>query len=144
MAQFDTDLAHGQEAEELVKSWLLARGRHKSVERVSGYQPDFDLLADNGATYEVKRDFKYARTGNFAVEVSCSDKPSGITRTVADFWVQVTDTELYIIEVKSFREWLKMFSPYLPTLVTGKNAVCYLVRPEDICGQIWCEVQKYQ
>ena len=38
-------------------------------------------------SFEVKRDFKAAKTGNIAVEYECRGKPSGIAVTEAEWWV---------------------------------------------------------
>lgn len=57
------------------------------------------LLEDDGATVEVKRDFASARTGNIAVEGKCNDKDSGICATMAKWWAYVLDGAGYDGEV---------------------------------------------
>jgi hypothetical protein len=57
------------------------------------------LQDDSGMTVEVKRDFKFADTGNIAVEGSCNGKPSGIMATEAEWWAYVLDGPGYDGEV---------------------------------------------
>lgn len=57
------------------------------------------LLSTNGATVEVKRDFKSADTGNIAVEGAYKGQPSGITTTEAEWWAYVLDGPGYDSEI---------------------------------------------
>lgn len=85
---------------------------------VIGYNPDFDLDYEYGhqgelfvtsvaaamqeGRVEVKRDGKFAETGNIYVEYSClrrgAWRPSGLATTTADLWVFVLgDSECALV-----------------------------------------------
>ena len=68
-----------------------------------GYNPDFDLDLAFGESYEdslaeilqkgkvevkTERDI-WKTTGNIVFEIKCKDKPSGISKTKADYWAQI-------------------------------------------------------
>jgi hypothetical protein len=61
-----------------------------------------ELIDSDGATIEVKTDFKSSETGNIAVETACSLKPSGINATEAKWWAYVLEGEYYNGEVVVF------------------------------------------
>lgn len=61
-----------------------------------------ELIDSDGATIEVKTDFKSSTTGNVAVETSCNLKPSGVTATEAKWWAYVLEGENYNGEVIVF------------------------------------------
>ena len=58
---------------------------------------DYDyyiIKGDKKICYEVKADKLSYRTGNLAIEFQCSNKPSGLTATKADYWYYfVVDSE---------------------------------------------------
>ena len=68
-----------------------------------GYNPDFDIDLAFGESYEdslaeilqkgkvevkTERDI-WKTTGNIVFEIKCKDKPSGISKTKADYWAQI-------------------------------------------------------
>ena len=60
-------------------------------------------------TFEVKADRKTRTTGNMVIEYECSNKPSGITTTEADYWayfIDGTDT-YYLIPTEHIRTMIK-------------------------------------
>ena len=67
-SKFDLDLKYGQEREKKVAV----------------------LLDQDKSKIEVKteRDW-WAKTGNIAIEVECWGKPSGLSKTEADYWVHI-------------------------------------------------------
>jgi len=77
-----------------------------------GYNPDFDLDLAFGEAYEdslaeilqkgkvevkTERDI-WKTTGNIVFEIRCKGKPSGISKTKADYWAQILT---YKNEIKS-------------------------------------------
>lgn len=70
---------------------------------------DYDLMVKKGATevkYEIKCDRLAAKTGNLCIEYECSEKPSGISVSKADYYgyfVLGKTEECYIIPVHYLR-----------------------------------------
>ena len=67
-SKFDIDLKYGQEREKKVVS-LLDQDKNK-------------------LEVKTERDW-WAKTGNIAIEVECWGKPSGLSKTEADYWVHI-------------------------------------------------------
>jgi hypothetical protein len=77
---------------------------------------DYDIQIkkdDNVVSYEVKSDYKSATTGNLCIEYKCSNNPSGISKTKANYWANFNITnaknnlyELYIIPVDFIKEMI--------------------------------------
>jgi len=67
-SKFDIDLKYGQEREKKVVS-LLDQDKNK-------------------LEVKTERDW-WAKTGNIAIEVECLGKPSGLSKTEADYWVHI-------------------------------------------------------
>ena len=76
---FIADLDFGQQGEYLVKE-----------------------LASGNGKFEVKRDRMSSKTGNIAIEIECSGKPSGITATEADWFVYILSGDKYNDEIVLF------------------------------------------
>ena len=77
---FDLDLKFGQEGEQ----WLTILGKELKM--------------------EVKRERdKWKDTGNIALEFRCSDKPSGIAVTQADYWAHILSYNGEVEAVLIFR-----------------------------------------
>ena len=56
-------------------------------------------IIEGGYTVEVKRDRKISETGNIAVEVEYKGRPSGLTRTQADYYAFICSGDKYNDEV---------------------------------------------
>jgi hypothetical protein len=105
---FGTDLAFGQVWEKKLLDYI----EHDTVEfappRCKGW--DLELTHDGvKVKYEVKSDRRAYLTGNVAIEISCSNKPSGINTTEANFYayfiVPPADTpNLYLIPTDCLKE----------------------------------------
>ena len=67
-SKFDIDLKYGQEREKKIVS-LLDQDKNK-------------------LEVKTERDW-WAKTGNIAIEVECWGKPSGLSKTEADYWVHI-------------------------------------------------------
>jgi len=105
---FRNDLNFGQKYEKLfcelmgLTDFNISKGKFKP----------YDIL-DNvtNLKYEVKSDRLGYKTGNIAIEYECSNKPSGITTTEADYYpyfiINKTGYDLYLIPVEVIREKIK-------------------------------------
>lgn len=91
--------AEGDRAELAVAHWFRQRGfdPYRTVGNVK-----FDLLLQ--ASVEVKHDLRAEETGNVAVEVSYSGRPSGIMNSDAQYWAVVVGEEAFIIKTRRLRE----------------------------------------
>ena len=97
----------GFAVEEEFLAWLHEQG-HVGATRSEGNFKEFDIHCPHcDKTWEVKRDYKSAETGNFAIEIDCFGKPSGIKATTADYWVIATERHFYVILTVSLIAYLK-------------------------------------
>jgi hypothetical protein len=97
------------------------------------------LYNNKEETYEVKSDEISSRTGNICVEYASSGKPSGITSTKADYWVNFslfpTRYELHIIPIDILREMIKN-KQYVRSCKggTGMRSEMYLISKASLAG----------
>ena len=90
------------------------------------------LLSANGATVEVKRDFKSATTGNIAIEGAYKGKPSGISATEAEWWAYVLDGKGYdgeIIVLIKTQRLRKLVRPLHPVKGGDNNTASIKLLP---------------
>jgi hypothetical protein len=109
---FKEDLIFGE-----VYEMKFARQTKQKFTKMTGNFKDYDIIlhtANGDITYEIKTDKMTYNTGNFAIEYSCRNKPSGISATKAKYWVYIEiidydeikglnydyEYNLYIIPVK--------------------------------------------
>lgn len=105
---FGTDLAFGKHYETLLLDYI----EHDTVEFAPKCCKGWDLELTYQGTkvkYEVKSDRMAHKTGNVAIEISCSGKPSGITSTEADIYAYfiVSPTippTLYLIPIEDLKK----------------------------------------
>lgn len=108
--------------------------------KVSRFDKDGHFLFD--FTIEVKYDIYSAKSGNIAIEYfnSKSNKPSGLTATKADFWVQVTpDKGLYIVTVEKLKRYIDIHPPFRTITAAGDgNADLFLYKSDLIFFDVFC------
>ncbi len=104
-AKFKSDLETGHAGENMVSEYLISKGRLTefntstdlnelrkwdiSITGVTG-----NTLTGTGYTYnkiEVKRDLKFSKTGNIAIEYKC------LHDSTADYWVFILDNQMWYI-----------------------------------------------
>jgi len=103
---FDSTLKVGNEREREIMSFLRQRG-HVPIP-IPGYFKGYDFfLANTKQAYEVKQDWKCQHTGNLVVEVAFGGKPSGLSTTLADWWVFHTGYSYIFIRPDTLRNLLK-------------------------------------
>ncbi len=102
--KFQEDLKFGQEYEIKALDYL----KFDKYEIKQGYFLEYDIILDDTTKVEVKAEKLASKTGNIAIEYSCSERPSGILTTEADLWVHfiVYDAyeDCYIIPIDHLRE----------------------------------------
>lgn len=87
MGNFQKDLETGARAQDLIISQLSKE--HPGLHQVQGNFKDFDLIADDGYTAEVKFDALSRKTQRVGFEYECSGKKSGIANTKSFEWVHI-------------------------------------------------------
>lgn len=101
-----------------------------------GYAPDYDIRVDfargeiaenklatllgEGATIEVKTDFRCQDTGNIYFEYKCKGKPSGLATTKADWFVIAVGTVMTVLSTAELRNYLR--HQWLQCRDTGRTA----------------------
>lgn len=116
MNKFKKNLLQGQIYEKKCLDYL----DYDNVEYPpEGKFKDYDLtiIKDNiRTTIEVKSDRQASITNNLCIECECSNKPSGISATKADFWI-------YFIVFPTYDECYKIPTNELKELVKGTKKV---------------------
>ena len=87
MRNFQSDLKKGQKVESIILEKL--KKDHAGIKRVLGKKKEYDLIADDGYTAEVKFDELSEKTGNVGIEFECYGHPSGIEVTTAYEWIHI-------------------------------------------------------
>jgi hypothetical protein len=98
MSSFNSDLTQGQYFEKLFsEQYLTSTNIESSSSKGKFKEWDIKTTDEDGkeTLYEVKSDGKGHFTGNICIEYTCSDKPSGITATKADWWIHFIPTPKY-------------------------------------------------
>lgn len=79
---FNADLQLGKKYEDIAISMLVDE---TVIDKPEGLCKEYDFKT-NKSIYEVKCDRLSYKTGNLFIEFQCSNKPSGIMSTTADYW----------------------------------------------------------
>lgn len=111
--KFKTDLVGGELGERVFASYLQQTKGFDIISFNNDYKYDIktEYLCKE-ITFEVKTDryefLKGVQTNNMFIEVSCNNKPSGISKTEADIFVYFLPDyeEAYLISVKKLKELL--------------------------------------
>ena len=108
--KFYKDLRQGQIYEKKCLEYL----DYDSVVHKKGYFKEYDLTIFKDGTpikIEVKSDRQASRTGNLAIEYECRKRASGITTTLADYWiyfiVHTDKEECYKIPIEDLKNLVK-------------------------------------
>ena len=115
-SKFDIDLKYGQEREKKVVS-LLDQDKNK-------------------LEVKTERDW-WAKTGNIAIEVECWGKPSGLSKTEADYWVHILadgqkDYCRLIFDTDTIRTLTKNYYHTLKNVGDGKRSKVVLIPLAEI------------
>jgi len=119
---FEKDLKDGEKYEKLFGQYLEKKGY--KIEYSEGNFKDFDILAQKDKdmiTYEIKKDFITATTGNLAVEYKCNGKLSGLAATKAEYYVIIDEKYINIFRTKEFKEWIGMNKKWFKIVKGGDN-----------------------
>lgn len=115
MGNFKKDLNTGERAQNYIISQL--KDLHKGLKQVEGSFKDYDLVASDGYTAEVKFDRLSEKTNRVGIEYECFGKKSGISVTKAYEWVHV---------YKLYNQWVYSVIPVTELKAYIKNNWGYL------------------
>lgn len=116
MSSFKQDLKRGRKGEELVCRTFAAMGYEvkDTSKDESFFKDDIDLITADGISYEVKTDYRFATTGNFAIEESVVNVggtcKSWLYTSKADYFIFVDatdDSKFYSIAADDLRHLVK-------------------------------------
>lgn len=110
MNTFKKDLEFGKKYEKIAVEYL----EYDNIKFMEGRFKEYDFIIekDNIKKYiEVKSDKLGYKTGNLAIEYESRGKPSGISATMADFWmyfiIENNNYTCYKIPVDELKEIIK-------------------------------------
>jgi len=99
---FKDDLIKGKTVEHLICD--IIKKKYPKAYVVEGYKKEYDIvIPEKEWTLEVKYDPMSETTGNYMIETSYEDKPSGISTTEAYWWIHVDNECINWIPVKSLK-----------------------------------------
>lgn len=113
---FWQDVKRGKKGEQLVCRTFAALGYEikDTTGDESFFKEDVDLVTADGIKYEIKTDYKFASTGNFAIEESITDvggtHKSWLYKSKADYFIFVDatdDSKFYSIAADDLRHLVK-------------------------------------
>ena len=115
-SKFDIDLKYGQEREKKVVS-LLDQDKNK-------------------LEVKTERDW-WAKTGNIAIEVECWGKPSGLSKTEADYWVHILsigkeDYCKLIFDVPKLKKIAEKFKDNYKMIGDNNASKCILIPLKEL------------
>ena len=115
MGDFNSDLTTGQKAQNYIINQL--GDLHKGLRQVEGSFKDYDLVADDGYTAEIKYDILSRKTNKVGIEYECFGKKSGIATTKAYEWIHF---------YKLYNQWVYTVVPTIDLKAYIKNNWEYL------------------
>jgi|OM-RGC.v1.029334484 hypothetical protein len=108
---FNNDLQYGQKYEEKAIQYFINNGYElkEYIPNKKVLEYDFIISKDNkDYKIEVKCDRLASKTGNIAIEYECSNKPSGISTSQADYYIYyIVDKCKLLIETSKLKEMIK-------------------------------------
>ena len=133
---FNADLEEGKKGEFAVRDFI--RHTYPQTYKVEGYFKYYDLvIPEINKTIEVKYDFAVKHTGNYFIETEFNKKNEygeiipvecGIDATEADYWCEIDDDCIIIIDREALKFFLRDFRIVtLPPKLTSLGGKGYLV-----------------
>lgn len=115
MNKFKMNLNQGKKYEKIALEYL----EYDTVEHIEGNFKEYDFIISKDNIkykYEVKSDRQASITGNLAIEYEYNKKPSGISSSLADFWI-------YFIVYEDKEECYKIPSDELKEIIKNCRQV---------------------
>jgi len=107
VSSFDQNVEQGERAEhDVLKS---VQKKYPKAFKKNGHFKEYDIFVPEvGIGIEVKDDSRYSSsTGNFFIEYEFNGKPSGISATQAQWWVQLDKEHMYWVPTETLEYWTK-------------------------------------
>ena len=120
----------------------------KNVRVMPGRFQEFDVVSveDGKITFrEFKADRLAAKTGNMAIEFSHKNNPSGVNKTLADFWNYVIVYDkvavVYDIPVSVLKEFIHQ-GKFHDAKICNDGSVCYLFNKDEFgaFARYWIDI----
>ena len=142
MGSFWYDLKKSNNDEQILCMILMEEG-YSDVFRNNS--TDYNILKtydikfkENNTSYtaELKTDYLYKYTGNVAVEISCSNKPSGLSFSKSDFWFYLLGDTYYLINPQALKVFIYDNKDTLKVVFGGdnKNSKLVLIPVDQFIG----------
>jgi hypothetical protein len=136
---YDEDIVVARKTEQEVADLVCRRCRLIFVSFC--HNADYDFLLENTFgkrfSYEVKEDFSHEKTGNIGVEFNSRGHPSGISVSLADFYVYKLHNgdgsiSVWIIKTETLKNMIKncLYHKIVCGGDRGSNSMNYLFRDE--------------
>jgi hypothetical protein len=116
-SDFDIDFANGYAGEKLVTELLTC-----------------------GYTVEVKRDMKWAKTGNLYIETLCWNQteqawlPSGISVSKSEYWAFVLDETVIMIPLSKLQDLVIAYGRYTECKMLPNPSKGFLISARELIG----------
>ena len=135
---FKNDLTKGKIAENILKSLLesqnildIKMNDCNDIQELKGWDIRYTTATNKSVKIEVKNDLKSSQTGNVAIEIICSGKPSGITTTKSNYWAIMVNDVFYLVKTKDLK-LLIAGNNYTLLNIYNCTAWVYIVPIDDI------------
>jgi len=130
--KFKNDLNTGNEGEWNVANFLMKEYGVYNIEYNDDYRWDISatsLATKNNTYFEVKTDVYERDTGNMAIEIRYRGNPSGISHTIADYFIYYYKNtgQLYMIRCEDLRQLIKQNIKELKVVMGGDDNQSELV-----------------
>ena len=129
MGNFSEDLKIGEYVQDFLIEELA--GEFGKLKASEGEFSDYDLISEDGYTFEVKFDRSSRSTKNTAIEFRYKGRESGICSTKAIEWIQVLYNEdkwVYCrIPVENLRNFLRNNWEFFKTIMGGDDKQSALI-----------------
>lgn len=144
MSRFLNSLKQGNNGEQLVVDLFNLNGY--TCVKNEGKKVEYDYTVTKLGSYklEVKSDYMATQTGNIAIEYFNSklNKPSGITATLADFWVHVlfNPSQIYIIRPAKLKQFIDEVAPLKTVIAGGDKNSSMVLYDKDVILPIFTDI----
>lgn len=131
---FREDITFGEKGQQIIREFLEKRG-FEFIEECTDCRYDLKMsYKSKGYSYEIKTDIYPRDTGNIVVEFESRGKPSGISVTEADYFVNYFYHfgEIWNIKTSDLRNIIKELKPPVKENCgdPGSNTKVYILKKE--------------
>ena len=137
---FDIDLPNAYAVEMEFKELIESRKDVREVTKNDNYKYDLKVQKKDGTefTLEIKNDMLSAKTGNIGVEFECRGNPSGIARSLADYWIYKLTDGYWMISAKKLKRLIDEGEFFREAIGgdEGSNTKMYLFKADKLKAEM--------